>query len=57
MRERMEDEKRMQRMRQEQLQMRTFLSKQVEEKKQRETMEKALNNEQAVMWRQDHKNY
>ena len=45
MRERMDDEKRMQRMRQEQLQMRTFLSKQVEEKKQREHIEKALNDE------------
>lgn len=30
--------------------MRDFLSKQMQEKKNRENMEKALNNEQASMW-------
>jgi hypothetical protein len=27
------------------------------EKKHRENLEKALNDEQAVMWKQDHRNY
>jgi hypothetical protein len=31
--------------------MRDFLAKQMEEKKHREELEKALNNEQAVMWK------
>jgi hypothetical protein len=33
--------------------MREFLAKQMEEKKHREGLEKALNDEQAVMWKQD----
>lgn len=37
--------------------MRGFLARQMEEKKHRETMEKALNDEQAVMWKQDLDNY
>ena len=37
--------------------MRDFLNKQMEEKKYRETLEKALNDEQATMWRQDLSNY
>lgn len=37
--------------------MRDFLAKQMEEKKHREHMEKALNDEQAVMWKQDYQNY
>ena len=37
--------------------MRDFLAKQMNEKKHREDMEKALNDEQAVMWKQDYRNY
>lgn len=37
--------------------MRGFLGRQVEEKKHRERMERALNDEQAVMWKQDLDNY
>ena len=57
MRERMEDEKRFGKMKSEQQRMRDFLAKQMEEKKHREHLEKALNDEQATMWRQDHRNY
>lgn len=44
-------------MRDSQHQMRSFLYRQMDEKKGREGMEKALNNEQAVMWKQDKQNY
>ena len=37
--------------------MRSFLNRQCEEKKSREGMEKALNDEQAKMWHQDKRNY
>ncbi len=37
--------------------MRAFLSKQMEEKKMRENMERDLNFEQATMWKQDQRNY
>lgn len=37
--------------------MRDFLAKQMDEKKHRENLEKELNDEQAVMWKQDHRNY
>lgn len=37
--------------------MRDFLAKQMEEKKHRENLEKALNDEQATMWRADYGNY
>lgn len=57
MRERMEDEKRMKQMRDTQQEMRHFLSKQMNEKKNRENMERALNDEQALMWHQDKRNY
>lgn len=57
MRERMEDERRMMRSKQGQAQMRTFLDKQMDEKKRREAEEKALNDEQAVMWQKDLENY
>lgn len=57
LRERMDDERRMQKVRQEQARMRDFLNKQMEEKKHRENMEKALNDEQANMWRIDLRNY
>jgi hypothetical protein len=51
MRDRMEDERRMRSIRDGQNQMRGFLARQTEEKKHREHMEKALNDEQAVMWK------
>ena len=37
--------------------MRRFLFGQMDEKKNREKLEKALNDEQAFMWAQDKKNY
>jgi len=57
MRERMEDERKMKQMRSTQNEMRFFLSKQMDEKRNRENIEKALNDEQAVMWSQDKNNY
>lgn len=51
MRERMEDEKKFSKVKNEQNRMRDFLNKQMEEKKHRENLEKALNDEQAVMWK------
>lgn len=57
MRERMEDEKKYNRTKTEQQRMRDFLAKQMDEKKHRENLEKELNDEQAVMWKQDHRNY
>lgn len=57
MRERMEDEKKYNKVKSEQQRMRDFLAKQMDEKRHRENLEKALNDEQAVMWKQDHRNY
>ena len=57
MRERMEDERRFKKVKTEQQRMREFLNKQMDEKKHREGLEKALNDEQAVMWKQDLRNY
>lgn len=37
--------------------MRDFLARQMDEKKNREGLEKALNDEQAVMWKSDLSNY
>jgi hypothetical protein len=51
MRDRMEDERRMRTVKDGQQQMRGFLARQMEEKNHRERMEKALNDEQAVMWK------
>ena len=51
MRQRMDDERRMKQMRDTQHNMRGFLYKQMDEKKGREGMERALNDEQADMWR------
>jgi hypothetical protein len=53
----MDDERRFKKLKNEQNQMRDFLNKQMEEKKRREGMEKALNDEQAVMWKVDLGNY
>ncbi len=57
LRERMDDERRMRKLKEEQARMRDFLGKQMNEKKHREDLEKALNDEQASMWKQDHRNY
>jgi len=57
MRERLEDERRYKRTKDEQNRMREFLNKQMEDKKRREDMEKMLNDEQAKMWKQDQVNY
>ena len=57
MRERMEEERRFKGVKDNQTDMRYFLAKQMGEKKQRENMERALNDEQAVMWGQDLNNY
>jgi hypothetical protein len=51
MRERMEDEKKFMKTKSEQQRMRDFLGKQMEEKKYREGLERALNDEQASMWK------
>ena len=57
LRERMADEQKMNKVKQEQQRMRDYLARQMEEKKRREGAEKALNDEQACMWSQDFKNY
>ena len=57
MRDRMEDERRQHKQKSHQQEMRQFLAKQVDERKKREEIEKALNDEQAVMWSKDAKNY
>jgi hypothetical protein len=51
LRERMDDERRFNKVKSEQQRMRDFLNKQMEEKKHREGLEKALNDEQATMWK------
>ena len=51
MRERMDDERKMKKIKDEQRRMRDFLGKQMDEKKHRENLEKSLNDEQATMWR------
>lgn len=57
MRARLEDERRQERERKEKEQMRMLLSKQMREKQDREALEKAHNDEQAVIWKTDKKNY
>lgn len=57
MRARLEDERRMERERKEKEQMRQLLVRQMAEKNQREAQEKALNDEQAVIWKTDKQNY
>lgn len=57
MRERLEDERRLKKIKEEQRRMREFLNKQMDEKKHRENLEKALNDEQATMWKADQRNY
>ena len=57
MRARLEDERRAARVAAEKNEMRSLLSKQMDEKRQREAAEKALNDEQAQIWRKDKENY
>ena len=57
MRARMEDERRMERDRLEKEQMSLLLHRQMTEKQRREAAEKALNDEQAVIWKTDKENY
>ena len=57
MRARLEDERRAERDRKEKQQMRSLLSRQMQEKQLREQVEKAENDEQAVIWRTDKDNY
>jgi len=57
MRARLEDERRMERDRLEKEQMRALLGRQMTEKQRREQAEKALNDEQAVIWKTDKENY
>lgn len=57
MRQRQLEEKRAERMRQEQDKMRVFLSQQVEEKKRRENDEKSNIDVQARMWQTDKSNW
>ena len=57
MRDRMADIQRAEKKKHDQKAMKDFLFRQHEEKKRREAAEKALNDEQAVMWREDKVNY
>ena len=57
MRARMADEQRMAREAAEKAEMRKLLAQQMDEKRQREAAEKALNDEQAVIWKKDKENY
>lgn len=57
MRQRQLEEKRAERMRQEQEKMRLFLAQQVEEKKKRENDEKSNIDHQAKMWKTDKNNW
>lgn len=57
MRLRAEDERRLERARLEKEAMKAVLYKQMMEKRQREASEKALNDEQAVIWARDKQNY
>ena len=57
LRERHADESKMNKYKNEQQRMRDYLAKQMDEKRRREVTEKSLNDEQAVMWQHDFKNY
>ena len=57
MRARLEDERRAARIAAEKQEMRNLLGQQMEEKRAREAAEKALNDEQAVIWKKDKENY
>ena len=57
MRARLADEARAAREAAEKLEMRKLLAQQMDEKRQREAAEKALNDEQAQIWKKDKENY
>ena len=57
MRARIADEKRAEREMHEKAEMRKLLAQQMDEKRAREAAEKALNDEQAVIWAKDKENY
>ena len=57
MRARLADEQRAAREAAEKAEMRKLLAQQMDEKRQREAAEKALNDEQAVIWKKDKENY
>ena len=57
MRARLADEARAARAAAEKAEMRKLLAQQMDEKRQREAAEKALNDEQAVIWKKDKENY
>lgn len=57
MRQRLMEERRAQRIKQEQEKMRSFLNQQMEEKKARENADRANIDQQAVMWNLDKRNY
>ena len=57
MRARIADEKRAEREMYEKAEMRKLLAQQMDEKRAREAAEKALNDEQAVIWAKDKENY
>ena len=57
MRARLEDERRAARIAAEKEEMRKLLAQQMDEKRQREAMDKADNDQQAEIWRKDKENY
>ena len=57
MRARMEDERKAARIAAEKDEMRMLLAQQMDEKRAREAAEKALNDEQADIWKKDKENY
>ena len=57
MRARLEDERKAARIQAEKDEMRKLLGQQMDEKRAREAAEKALNDEQAVIWKKDKENY
>ena len=57
LRDRLEDERRMKKQKQQQYEMREYLARQVAEKREREVVEKKFNDEQADMWKKDLENY
>lgn len=57
MRMRMEDEKRLELARQRKEETKRYLASQMQEKKERERQDKALNDQQAVMWKKDKEIY
>ena len=57
MRMRLEDERKMEIRKQQKMEMKSYLARQMDDKSRRERAEKDLNNEQAVMWKKDRELY